>query len=94
MLKGILLLNHKVDCIPALGITEQKVRVELIDPKYSDEAWISLLEIIGELPLHEGEQREVNVSSMSSEFLKRISVKDKIIDVHRGSECIGILTVI
>lgn len=71
------------------GLTVPRLRVELSDIEKPDSAWISELKVIGDLPWHKGEERQVELRVLSDEFRNYVISNKPDLLVKRGSEIIG-----
>ena len=52
---GKVTLSNEIESMPTGGLTSRKLRVELSDEAKPDSAWISELEVLGDLPWCESE---------------------------------------
>ncbi|MGS2724926.1 hypothetical protein ACVBEJ_14390 [Porticoccus sp. GXU_MW_L64] len=80
-----------ISAVPESGLTSSRHRVELFEDGKSENAWISEINILGDLPWHRGEEREVEVRIMSCEFRDYLMDKRPSLLVRYGSQIIGSL---
>lgn len=88
---GKVTLNKEIVGFPAAGYTFQKIRVELSEMQNDREAWITELEILGELPWTKGESRIVKIRIMSDEFRKHVEIHHPTLLVNFGPSRLGVL---
>jgi hypothetical protein len=91
LLIGNVTLSGEIACIPTGGLTSRKLRVELSEEKKPDSAWISELEVLGDLPWREGEARKVKVRIMSDQFRQHVENHLPALLVKYGESVIGYL---
>lgn len=84
-------LGNGSESIPTGGLTSQKLRVELVDEANPNSAWISELEVLGDLPWCENESRQVKVRIMSNEFRKHVESNLPALLMKRGKSVLGFL---
>ena len=54
-----------------------------------DAAWIAELNVLGDLPWHKGEERQVELRIMSDEFRDYVMLESPGLLVKRGNEVLG-----
>ena len=91
LITGKAKLLTEINGMPKGGFTVPRHRVELFEDGKSDAAWISELEVLGDLPWHKGEERKVEVRIMSDEFRDYVMDKRPNLLVRYGSQIIGSL---
>ena len=91
VLIGNVTLSGEIECMPTGGLTSRKLRVELSEEKKPDSAWISELEVLGDLPWREGESRRVKVRIMSDEFRQHVENHLPALMVKYGESFLGFL---
>ena len=91
LLIGYVTLSGEIECVPTGGLTSRKLRVELSEKKNPDSAWISELEVLGDLPWREGESRKVKVRIMSDEFRQHVENHLPALLVKYGESVLGFL---
>jgi len=88
---GAVTLSNGIECMPTEGLTSRKLRVELSDERTPGEAWISELEVLGDLPWRENESRQVKVRIMSDEFRNKVENELPALSVSYGKSALGLL---
>ena len=88
---GKVKLNPNIKGMPDEGLVGPKLRVELSEKTKLDFAWIAELNVLGDLPWHEGEERQVEVRIMSDEFRNYVRENIPNLLVKYGSQIIGSL---
>jgi len=88
---GKVKLRPEINGMPDGGLPGPKLRVELFEDAKPDLAWISELNVLGDLPWHEGEERKVEIRIMSDEFRDYVTTKRPNLSVRHGSQVIGSL---
>ena len=63
--------------------------MELVSEEKPDEAWISELNVLGNLPWHKGEERKVELCIMSDEFRNYVMQVNPGLLVKRGNDILG-----
>ncbi len=86
---GKVTLSFEVDAIPDEGLAISPLRVELVEEKKPDSAWIAELSVLGDLPWSKGEERRVELRVMSDEFRNYVSLNSPDLLVKHGSETLG-----
>lgn len=89
LLIGDVTLHPRIERFPIGGLTSRKLRVELSEEHMSDSAWISELEVQGDLPWYEEETRRVKVRIMSNEFRQHIECDLPTLLVRYGDSPLG-----
>lgn len=84
-------IRSEVNVIPDGGITVSRLRVELAEEEKPDSAWIAELNVLGDLPWHKGEERQIELRIMSDEFRNYVMIRSPSLLVKHGSEVLGIL---
>lgn len=79
------------ELMPADGVTLSKLRVELYESITPECAWIAEVNVLGELPWHGGESRQVKFRVMSESFREYVLLNKPDLMVRRGSAHIGVL---
>lgn len=88
---GKVKLRPKINGMPDGGLIGPRLRVELSEEVKPDSAWIAELNVIGDLPWHEGEERQVEIRIMSGEFRDYVTTNRPNLLVRYGSQVIGSL---
>ena len=83
-------LRSKVNTIPDGGLTVPRLRVELVEEE-KPEAWIAELNVQGDLPWCNGEERQVELRIMSDEFRNYVTLNRPRLLVKHGSDVLGSL---
>jgi len=86
---GKVKLRNIIENIPKGGLTVSRHRVELAEKEKPNLGWIAELTVLGHLPWHEGEERNVEIRIMSQEFRKYVATKQPSLLIRRGSEILG-----
>ncbi len=84
-------LRSEVNVIPDGGLAVSRLRVELVEEGKPDLAWIAELNVLGDLPWHKGEERQVELRIMSDEFRNYVVMRSPSLLIKHGSEVLGIL---
>ncbi len=89
LIKGKIKLRSEVSVIPDEGLAVSQLRVELVEEEKPDSAWIAELNVLGNLPWHKGEERQVKMRIMSNEFADYVASEHPSLLVKHGSEVLG-----
>lgn len=91
---GVFELSSDCSIVPDGGLGIRFHRVELVEEHETASAWIAELEILGDLPFHKGERRDVRVRIMSDEFRLDVEARKPDLLVQHGSDFVGSLVLI
>lgn len=88
---GCVKLQDKISNMPKGGLTIPRHRVELYEEVKPDSAWMAELNVLGELPWCEGEERRVEIRIMSDEFCDHVTTNRPYLIVRYGNQILGSL---
>lgn len=86
---GSVKLQDEISNMPKSGLTIPRHRVELYEEVKPDLAWMAELNVLGELPWREGEERQVEIRIMSDEFRDYVTTNRPYLIVRYGNQILG-----